>query len=741
MRTAQIASVALVAPVDKPYSYQIPDELSATVKPGSRVQVEFGRGRRLATAFCLEVSEAPWDSSLRPIVAVLDDPPILTPKLLELGRWISRYYFSHLGRTLDLMTPAAAKRRAGWTKSQVVRLLDKSPTDTPPKSKKQESVLTVLGAAPDPMDLTALCSAADCSPAIIRSMAKNGMLLIESIVSAPTSSTDTRKRHEPTFTLSEDQQSAIDQILPLVRDGGFSVPVLFGVTGSGKTEVYVAAIRQAIALGRQAIFLVPEIALTTQTSARLSERFERVAILHSGLSETKRSQIWSLIAGGHIDVIIGARSAIFAPCPNLGLIVVDEEAESSYKSQASPRYHARDVAVMRGSIEKIPVIFGSATPSLETWRNVHDRKHYQLIRLPKRVRGLPMPQLHLVDMQEEHAARPGVHMLSREMEARLKETLEKSEQAVLLLNRRGYAGFLHCAKCRTVITCPKCDVHMVFHATTGQAHCHHCHHKMPMPHRCAMTGCGGSLVRFGIGTQRVEEELAKKFPNARVRRMDSDSMKKTSDYSEVIAAFERREFDILVGTQMVAKGLDFPFVSFVGIISADTALSLNDFRAEERTFQLVLQVSGRSGRGDAPGIVVVQTFAKDSIAIAHAVKGDYESFAKRELNIRRIAKLPPYMRLVRIVVSAEKATRAQESAKRAAQQIDQAMKKSGIRAEVYGPMPAPIFRIRDAYRYDLLLKFPTADALMSAGDLFKTDNLLRAGTGQVMVDVDPVSLQ
>ncbi|HKQ49199.1 MAG TPA: primosomal protein N' [Phycisphaerae bacterium] len=751
--SALIATVAPLAPIDKTYSYLVPPEFESILAPGMRVTVPFGRGQRPIEAMCLEVARGKWDTTLKPILKLRDERPVLSNKLLELGRWLARYYSAHLGRTLDLMIPAAAKSRAGWRKVKYVtaasseipnsafRIPNSSQISSPKLPPKQSALLELLESEGGRFPLAELCQRAACTPAVVASLGKKGLVRIETILEPVEPPPPAAGRSEPQFELTPDQTAAIAQINAAVESRSFSVQLLFGVTGSGKTEVYVSAIKQALSLGRQAIMLVPEIALTTQTVRRLEDRFERVATLHSGLSSVQRSRAWAAISAGHIGVVIGTRSAVFAPCPDLGVIIVDEEAEPSYKNQAAPRYHTRDVAVQRAHLEGIPVVLGSATPSLETWKNVREKKHYHLIRMPTRVRGLAMPRVHLVDMHEEHLARKGVHMLSRQMEAYLGGTLERGEQAVLLLNRRGYAGFLHCPRCRTVLTCPHCSVHLVFHATTQLAHCHYCHEKLTLPEICPKIGCGGPIVRFGIGTQRVEEELAEKFPAARVRRMDSDAMRTPADYADVLTAFEQRDFDILVGTQMIAKGLDFPFVSFVGIISADTALALNDFRSEERTFQLVLQVAGRSGRGDVGGDVVVQTFAADTAPIRHAVAGDYEGFANSELDKRRKAKLPPWTRMMRIVVSDPLMTRAQKAAAKLAESIRDTLQRAGVAVDLFGPLPAPISRIRDNYRFDLVLTFPTATALLTAIDAFKAEATLHAPARTIIVDVDPVSLQ
>lgn len=754
-RTAWVATVAPLAPVDRVYSYLVPPELERRDLVGARVRVPFGRSRRVQVAFCIEVSRRPWESTLKTLIDVVDEQPVLTVKLLELGRWIARYYCAHLGRTLDLMVPAAAKSRAGWRKVKYVELVNalQPPVEDPPRrappgemphaprvSKKQEAVLELLKST-GRVSVEELCRRAGCTPAVLASLEKRGRIRIETVQEPVSPIVPNPNPIDPCYELTADQRAAINQISTAVAARQFSVQVLFGVTGSGKTEVYVGAIRQALTDGRQALLLVPEIALTTQTVRRLQDRFERVAVLHSGLTDVQRSLAWTAIAAGEVPVVIGTRSAVFAPCRNLGVIIVDEEAESSYKNLAAPRFHTRDVAIQRANLEGIPVVLGSAAPSLETWKNARRKKHYHLLRMPTRVRGLALPTVTLVDMREEHLSRPGIHMLSREMEAHLTVVFERGEQAVLLLNRRGYAGYLHCPKCRYVFSCPHCSVRMVFHATTGLAHCHYCHERVEMPKLCPMTNCDGRLARFGIGTQRVEEELKFKYPKARVRRMDSDVMHRPQDYAEVLGAFESRKFDCLVGTQMIAKGLDFPFVSFVGVVSADTALAISDFRSEERTFQLVLQVAGRSGRGDVGGHVVVQTFAADTAPIRHAVQQDYEGFADQELEQRRAAGLPPWTRMMRIVLADPLFTRVKKASDALARNITEALARAGIEHTAHGPAPCAIARLRDSYRMDVTLSFQTAGAMLAAIDLLKSEGMLRAGVKSLVLDVDPVSLQ
>jgi len=736
--TGPIATVATIAPIDKTYSYLVPDSLVPHLRPGQRVRVPIGPRATLQPAFCVAVTDGPWDTTLREIESVLDPLPLLDAKLLELGRWIARYYAAPLGHTLQAMLPAGVRRNAGIRSVRYARLLSSEMTGL---TTKQAAALLALKAAAGPLPLDQLRKVAACGPSVLKSLAALGRINIEIRHEPVAPETIQTEQVEPDFEIDADQAGAIKQLRSAVDAAVFRVEVLFGVTGSGKTECYIRAIRAAIAAGRQAILLVPEIALTTQTVQRLSRRFARVAVLHSGLTDTQRSRLWPAIAAGKIDLVIGTRSAIFAPCPKLGIIVCDEEHEPSYKNMASPRYHTRDVAIKRAQLDSIPIVLGSATPSLETWQNAHTQRHYDLLRLPRRVKGLAMPRVHLVDMREEHRARKGVHLLSRAMEVHLQAVLRKREQAVLLLNRRGFASFLFCPVCNTPIVCPNCSVHMVFHATTGFAHCHYCHERIVVPNRCSMGGCGGHLVRFGIGTQRVEAELAEKFPQARVARLDSDAMKSPEDYARVLGDFEERKTDILVGTQMVAKGLDFPFVSFVGIVTADTALSLPDFRAAERTFQLVLQVSGRSGRSEIGGDVLVQTFASDLAVIRRAVRGDYEGFAAAELNSRKKANMPPVARLVRFVLSDPRLTKLEKAAAEFAIALGESLAKYGVPADILPPEPCPIPRLRNQYRFDVLVRFATPRLMLDGMDALRGAGAIKARARSIIVDVDPVALQ
>jgi len=740
-RCGPIAGVALAVPVDRLYSYTVPPELAPRVRPGVRVEVPVGAKARRTVGFCIDVNEGEWSSRLRPIEAVLDDEPLLSAELLQLGQWIGRYYCCSTGLALEAMVPAPVKERAGIVRRRYARLPDAQPEASDRKpGPKQQRIIELLQKAAAPLPVDELRRQADCTDAPIRTAARRGLVeLFER--SEPTETLpDVGRIVDPDFQLNTDQTRAIERAHAVIASGAFRALLLFGVTGSGKTEVYVHAIRAVLAAGKQAVLLVPEIALTTQTVYRLAKRFERVCLLHSGLTATQRAASWRQIAAGQIGLVIGTRSAVFAPCKDLGLIVVDEEQEPSYKNIQVPRYHTRDVALKRGQLESVPVIVGSATPSLETWLNAERADHYERITLPQRVRELPLPHVTLVDMRAESAARKGIHLLSRQLEAQIARALDADQQVILLLNRRGYANYLFCPSCQAVITCPQCKVNMTFHKTTGQAQCHHCSARFAVPAHCPHCSGRHRLVRFGMGTQRVEEELASKFPQARVARVDSDTMQKFTQYQQIIGDFEANRIHIIIGTQMIAKGLDFPFVSLVGVVNADTALAIPDFRAAERTFQLITQVAGRAGRGDVPGEVIVQSLNCDQPSVQAAMRQDYPRFAREELLLRRKVMLPPWGRLTRITLSDARQSRCREQAGLLAQNVRRLIERTGSKVQCIGPQTSPIERLRNQYRFDVLLLAPSAPAMQALLAALRDENLLRPRVRGIAIDVDPVAL-
>ena len=561
-----------------------------------------------------------------------------------------------------------------------------------------------------------LLKRAGCSASALDALVRAGLLHPTEIVASRSPmegwSAGRASMPAPAPELTVDQERAVEGVTARMDSGG-GVVVLHGVTSSGKTEIYLRAFEHALACGRRGILLVPDIALTPQMVDRVVDRFgpERVAVLHSALGAGERLDEWERARGGQVDIVVGARSAVFAPVPSLGLIVVDEEHDGSYKQDESPRYHARDVAVFRAERVGATVVLGSATPSLETYSRAESGE-YEVIELPRRIDDRPMPDVAVVDMRSELKAGNRT-IFSRLLKARIEQTLDRGRQAILFMNRRGFSTFVLCRECGHVMTCPHCDVSLTLHGSASRRSelvCHYCNHTERAPDVCP--SCGGTHIRyFGAGTERIEDEVRKSFPDARVARMDVDTTRRKGAHRAILGAFRAGRTDILVGTQMIAKGLDFPNVTLVGVVSADTALNLPDFRAAERTYQLISQVAGRSGRGDAPGTVVVQTYSPGHYSIVAAASHDYRAFYEAEIASRREAGYPPARQMARILVRGidESATA------RCAGVIASACRDFGCvsdgTVEVLGPAPAPIPRIAGKYRWHLLLLSGNPEAL------------------------------
>ncbi len=765
-----IATVAVEQAVDRELDYIVPPDLRDLIAVGQRVRVPLGRGNRQALACVVQVknhSDFPL-SRLKQLISIDDQRSLLRPQVLELARWMSRYYVTPLGTVLESVIPAAVKKRTGLGQITLV-----SPALSREEMKqrmaslrrgKSAAVLGVLLKLDDgeQIEITRLATDANTTVATVRKLAAQNLVRLsrQTDFSLPEDEIDKQFTPEPPLSLNPDQQKAFDAILPQIDAQRFGISLLHGITGSGKTEVYLHCIDRVLARGRQAIVLVPEIALTPQTAQRFTRRFPNVAVLHSGLSATERHNQWRKIAAGQANIVIGARSAVFAPVPALGLIVIDEEHESSYKQETAPRYHARDVAIKRAQMEGVPVILGSATPSLEMFHRIRAAAQnpaadqpakYQYLVLPSRARAQQLARVELVDMKHANVGRPGIHLLSPQLETHLESTLRNGQQAILLLNRRGYASYIWCPSCGGQIKCKYCDVGMVYHRDkgapvssgrsdlavgTGTLHCHYCLATSALPPQCP--DCGKKLSLFGLGTQRVEEELKRKFPEMTFARVDSDTMHRAADYERVLSEFAANRVQLLMGTQMIAKGLDFPNVTLVGVISGDTALMLPDFRAAERTFQIITQVAGRAGRGDKPGKVIVQTYMPDDPTIQAAIRQDYNSFAAHELALRRQANLPPFGRMVRIVFR----DRDEQALVVFAQGIaDRLRQAAGQIPHVHlqGPMECSIARIAGYFRHQVILSSPNPAALQQVLAVLRSDGTIMRGD-RIAIDVDPVSL-
>lgn len=765
----RIVRVALNTGADSLFDYLL-DESLGIGEPGRRVEVPFGRNNKVCEAFIVEAEGDGGDTArwararsfkLKPVRRVVDAEPLLTGELIELARWISQYYVCPLGQVLAAMVPAAVKRDAGVRKERIVHLrADYESKQGELKSHQQKALVEALAQAeafdPDSgMERGALLDLVKCTDGPLKQLMRNGLVrVIQRAVLRPLPVVPEGLRLETReVVLNDDQERALAHLHKQLESGEFGVTLLHGVTDSGKTEVYIRAIEKALALGKRAIILLPEIALTAQTVQRFHVRFENLAVLHSGLTGPQRNAQWQAIRSGKADVIIGARSAIFSPVENLGLVVVDEEHEPSYKQDSVPRYHGRDVAIKRAQLAGAHCLLGSATPSLETLMNCQSRASFYRIEMPRRVMDLPIPEMKLVNMMTAFEGRGLKHpeLISPELEEAARRTLERGEQVILLLNRRGYSHFIYCPSCRHSLSCRNCDVTLTFHKKPGRsgpettlgrhmnegyAICHYCLSKTLVPKQCPL--CGKAMTMIGQGSQRLEEELARKLPAARIRRIDSDSMV-GQDYYAVLREFAQGEIDVLAGTQMLAKGLHFPNVTLVGIISADTALSLPDFRANERTFQLISQVAGRAGRSEKGGRVFIQTFMPGVPVIEYARKGDFEGFVKEELTHRQACGLPPYGRMAAVLLRDASFEKLNVASKATYEVLEEIVARHELKVTLRGPMPATISRIQRYHRMNIIVQAPDAATIQRLFAVFRAAAPVRPAV-QIQIDIDPIGV-
>ncbi len=705
-----VAKIITEIALDREFDYRIPDELRAQVRVGGVVRVPFGRRR--ARGFVVGLADRSDFPDLKAIEAVVDGPLLFDEPMLRLARWIADYYAAPFESAIAALLPAAVRREGARFKEQLVARVREDAAPSPAeeaawakRSPKQAAAWALLKERRE-ATAAALEAETGVSPAGLRSLEKKGWIALEKGVVR-------RNPHErmavlPTTPppLMDEQAAALAAIRAEMAAPKPGVVLLHGVTGSGKTEVYLAAIQTALDAGRGAIALVPEIALTPQTMERFRGRFgDTVAVLHSHLSDGERHDEWRRIAAGQARVVVGARSALFAPVRPLGLLVVDEEHEPAYKQDEAPRYSARDVAVMRGHLEGCAVVLGSATPSLESYRHARAGK-YRLVKMTRRVDRRVMPAVRVVDMRVEAEKAGGAHLLSQELIEAVRLRLAQGEQTMLFLNRRGYATTVMCPVCGHVETCPNCSVKMTYHKQAETMMCHVCGGVRPVPARCGNPECRAPNVKMaGVGTQRIEAAVRKIFPKARVARMDSDTTGAKDAHAQILGKFRRGDIDILIGTQMIAKGLDFPNVTLVGVIHADLSLQMPDFRAAERTFQLLTQVAGRAGRGDVPGDVLIQTYAPFHPAVQSARNADYDTFFDQEIEMRREMRYPPFTRLTTVLFKG-----LDEAAVNACAGDFAARLKAQLPPSVRmgGPAPAPLAKAKNHYRVQLLLFAPSA---------------------------------
>lgn len=746
-----IARVSLEIALRREFDYAVPSELANKVEVGTRVQVPFGPRKVLGTVTA--VAETSAVTRLKPILKVIGEQSLVTAKVLRLARWIGEYYCCAPEVALKSVLPEAVRKEdAGWRERLVVRLVP-FPGELPKLSKRQQDIWNLVEERRE-LPLAELVELAGTTALTVRKLEDRGLVRISSEIAERDPYANEQILPSQPLTLNPTQADALTKIksamdaaaIPQVEPAKpvSATFLLYGVTGSGKTEVYLQAIAHALRQGRGAIVLVPEISLTPQTVERFKARFSSgplqtlVAVLHSHLSAGERHDEWHKIRQGRARIVIGARSAVFAPVEPLGLIIVDEEHEHTYKQEESPRYHARDVAVMRGHLEGAVVVLGSATPSLESYHNATKGK-FTLLNLPERVDAQKMPHVRVVDMRQAVRDGQGPPVFSPQLKEAITQRLERGEQTILFLNRRGYSHSLQCPKCGFVAECPNCSVSLTYHRTEQKLACHICGHAEQVPTVCPAEKCGNPAIRFaGTGTQRVELVLQRLFPKARIRRMDADTMKRKDDYRQTLGDFRAGKIDILLGTQMIAKGLHFPNVTLVGIIYADMALHQPDFRAGERTFQLLTQVSGRAGRGDIEGEVFVQAFTPFHPAIQYARRHDFLGFYDQELEFREPLRYPPFARVALLTLKGRSEDKVRFSADHLGRELD---KLRGQFSDwiLAGPAPAPLLRAETFYRYQIMIRTGAMSRLSRELASLVT-HLILPDDVTLAVDIDPVDL-
>ena len=722
--------------------YSVPETLADRIAIGSRVRVPFREKSALATVLAtLGQSDA---KGIRPIEALVGEAPALTPSLLELAHWMSAYYCCPLETVMRSLLPQVIRRaELGWRKQLVIYPPKKIEYDKinnlRKRAPRQAELFDAIAKLEKPMPAAQLLRDTSSDNQTLRALAKRGLIELREEAVERDPHGDEQFVATTNLELNAEQAFALAKISDVLAAPENAKPILLhGVTGSGKTEIYLQAIRLALERGRSAIVLVPEISLTPQTVERFKSRFaemhEVVAVLHSHLSEGERHDEWHKIHLGRARIVIGARSAVFAPLKDVGLIIVDEEHETTYKQEEAPRYHARDVAVVRAKMEKCAVVLGSATPSLESYHNATIGK-YDLALLTQRVDDQQMPLMRIVDLRRERRKEKIAPILSEKLSQAIADRLKKREQTILFLNRRGFSTSLLCSNCGKARNCPNCSVALTFHRHMARLSCHLCGHTAAVPKKCPECG-KDALIYAGFGTEKVESTVSHLFPKANVRRMDADSMTRKEAYRETLRNFRAGKIDILVGTQMIAKGLHFPNVTLVGIINADLALHLPDFRAGERTFQLLTQVAGRAGRGDRPGEVFVQTYTPFSPSIQFARHHDFAGYFQQELEFREHCDFPPFKHAILITVRSAHEGRAKLSAETLVRRLKESLGPGFMLSDA---TPAPLEKLQGQFRFHILVR---GEAVMRLSRLVREtlEKLPLPKDVVATVDIDPYQL-
>ena len=743
----EIVEVIAISGLDKVLAYRIPSRCQGSVTVGSLVRIPLRRRKELGIVSRFGTEQEIPLEKLKPILETVQPYPVLSPDLMQLCRWAQHYYSVNAEAILEAIIPAAIRRgmQAKTRRYLSIRQMPagEAMVTLEKRAPKQAALLRYIQQQSGPIARADVIKRLKVSGSVCDRLVERGFLNDKSAEEERIAYEDGLGRAETVaevveYKLTAEQLQCVEPVCEALEKNKFNVRLLHGVTGSGKTEVYLRAIEKVVTNKGGVIFLVPEVALAPQTVGRVRGRLEalgvRTVVWHSHLSEGERYDAWKALVSGAANVVVGARSAVFAPIQNLKLIIVDEEHEPAYKQEESPRYNGRDVAVYRAFLNDAVCILGSATPSLESLHNVEKGK-YAIDRMFRRVDNRELPKIHVVDMCREGTPEKPELLISKMLKEKLMDRYEKKEQSILFLNRRGFSTSLLCPDCGYVAGCKHCSIPKTYHRTDGRLRCHLCGEEELAPFRCPE--CNSTNIRMrGKGTQKIEDSVQKILPHARIYRMDADSMVRKNRYREILNDFRVGKIDILVGTQMIAKGLDFPNVTLVGLIDADRSLHIEDFRAAERTFQLIVQVSGRAGRGDRAGEVVIQTHTPHAAPIQFARKADFDGFQLEELEQRREFQYPPFRHLIRHLFRGRNPDKVRFYIEQWARLIEQEL---GSKIEIRGPAPAPIEKIRDEYRFQLWYFMPAVSSvvgrLAELRESFKLDKDVIE-----QIDVDPMHL-
>lgn len=743
---AEVIIESNVKSLNRHFDYNIPKEMENNISIGSRVLIPFGRSKKLEEGFVTNIKES-TEYEVKDI-AKIEEQSLTTEKII-LSKWMAKRYFSNVSECMKLMLKpgTTTKNFANRTKDKTAifvsltmnneQILDYI-NNKKIKSEKQKGILNYLIKNGQTMQ-TELIEQTSTSRAIIKTLEKNGFLRLEEqkIVRNPLVNKNIKRTKNLQFTA--EQQTAYSKILDAIKVNEFKKFLLYGVTGSGKTEIYLQLIEQIIEQGKTAIMLVPEISLTPQMINRFIERFgkEIISVLHSKLSVGERHDSWERIEQGEAKIVIGARSAIFAPLQNLGIIIIDEEHDQSYKSEMPPRYNAKEVAEELAKYNKIPLILGSATPDITTFYETQT-KQTELLKLTRRANNSNLPNIQIVDLKQE-LANGNRTMISVKLHKLIEENLKNKKQTILFLNRRGFSTFIMCRDCGYVAKCKNCNISLTYHKKEEKLKCHYCGYEEPLVKTCPT--CGSKKIRhFGTGTQKLELEINKLFPNASTIRMDIDTVTKKNSHEEILKKFNNEKIDILIGTQMIVKGHHFPAVTLVGVVSADGSLNIDDYRASERTFDLLVQVAGRAGRENLQGNVVIQTYNPDNYSIQYSKKQNYEDFYNIEIKLRKQLRYPPFCDIIMFGISGEKEEIVSKTANQLYNNLHNKIQQENISANILKPLPAPIDKIKNRYRWRIIVKASISDELISIINECLYDKEILKNNARIIADINPTNM-